>query len=78
MAYEGFFEAYTGLEKLAPLVREIGWNHNLVILERSKNPLEREFYLRMTRKFGGPEKCRAGQPRTREIDADEAPRMQTL
>jgi hypothetical protein len=25
---------YTGLEKFAPLVREIGWTHNLVILQR--------------------------------------------
>jgi len=49
---KAFFEAYTGLEKLATLVREIGWSHNLAILERCKNPLEREFYLRMTRKFG--------------------------
>lgn len=37
--------------KLAPLVREIGWSHNLVILERCKDTHEREFYLRMTRKF---------------------------
>ena len=49
---KAFFEAYTGLVKLAPLVREIGWSHNLAILERCKDPLEREFYLRMTRKFG--------------------------
>lgn len=49
---KAFFEAYTGLEKLAPLVREIGWSHNLAILERCKDRLEREFYLRMTRKFG--------------------------
>jgi predicted nuclease of restriction endonuclease-like (RecB) superfamily len=49
---KAFFEAYTGLEKLAPLVREIGWSHNLAILERCKDPLEREFYLRMTRKLG--------------------------
>jgi predicted nuclease of restriction endonuclease-like (RecB) superfamily len=49
---KAFFEAYTGLEKLAPLVREIGWSHNLAILERCKDPQEREFYLRMTRKFG--------------------------
>ena len=47
-----FFEAYSGLEKLAPLVRQIGWSHNLAILERCKDMLEREFYLRMTRKFG--------------------------
>ena len=31
---KAFFEAYTGIEKLAPLVREIGWSHNLAILER--------------------------------------------
>ncbi|MGX7950172.1 MULTISPECIES: PDDEXK nuclease domain-containing protein [Desulfovibrionaceae] len=49
---KAFFEAYTGLEKLAPLVREIGWSHNLAILERCKDALEREFYIRMTRKFG--------------------------
>lgn len=49
---KAFFEAYQSLEKLAPLVREIGWSHNLVILERCSDALQREFYLRMTRKFG--------------------------
>lgn len=49
---KAFFETYAGSEKLAPLVREISWSHNLIILERCSDPLEREFYLRMTRKFG--------------------------
>ena len=49
---KGFFETYRGAAKLAPLVREIGWSHNLLILERCKDAQEREFYLRMTRKFG--------------------------
>ena len=49
---KNFFETYSGAEKLAPLVREIGWSHNLIILERCNDALEREFYLRMTRKFG--------------------------
>lgn len=49
---KAFYETYRGLEKLAPLVREIGWSHNLVIMERCKDALEREFYLRMTRKMG--------------------------
>ncbi len=49
---KAFFEAYADAEKLAPLVREIGWSHNLVILQRCSDPQEREFYLRMTRKFG--------------------------
>nr|WP_311529393.1 DUF1016 N-terminal domain-containing protein [uncultured Ralstonia sp.] len=39
-------------KKLAPLVREIGWSHNLIILERCKDAQECEFYLRMTRKLG--------------------------
>jgi predicted nuclease of restriction endonuclease-like (RecB) superfamily len=38
--------------KLTPMVAEIGWTHNLVILEKCKDELEREFYLRMTRRFG--------------------------
>lgn len=47
-----FYEAYEGNEKLAPLVREIGWTHNLIIFERCKDDLQREFYIRMTRKLG--------------------------
>lgn len=47
-----FYETYAQNEKLAPLVREISWSKNVVILERCKEELEREFYLRMTRKFG--------------------------
>lgn len=47
-----FYESYAHNEKLAPLVRAIGWTHNIVILEKCKDDLEREFYLRMTRQFG--------------------------
>ncbi len=49
---KALFETYRDQEKLAPLVREIGWSHNLVILERCSDALQREFYLRMARKFG--------------------------
>jgi len=42
-----FFETYRGLPKLAPLVRELSWTHNLLIIARSKRDEEREFYLRM-------------------------------
>jgi predicted nuclease of restriction endonuclease-like (RecB) superfamily len=47
-----FYLAYHDNEKLQPLVREISWTNNLVILTKSKDLLEREFYLRMTKKFG--------------------------
>ncbi len=47
-----FYVAYSQNEKLQSMVAEIGWTHNLVILEKCKDDLEREFYIRMTRKFG--------------------------
>ena len=47
-----FHMEYRGNERLQPLVGEIAWAHNLVIISKCKAPLEREFYLRMTRKFG--------------------------
>ncbi|NJK65023.1 MAG: DUF1016 domain-containing protein, partial [Synechococcaceae cyanobacterium SM2_3_1] len=47
-----FYSEYHGNERLQPLVGEIGWAHNLAIMSKCKDPLEREFYLRMTRKFG--------------------------
>ena len=39
-------------EKLAQLVREIGWSHNITILERCKSDEEREFYIRNCRRYG--------------------------
>ena len=47
-----FYLLYRHDERVQPLVAQIGWTHNLVILQRCKDPLEREFYIRMTRKFG--------------------------
>ncbi len=42
-----FYETYRADEKVAPLVRQLPWTHNLLILSRSKRAEEREFYLRM-------------------------------
>ena len=47
-----FYLAYRENEKLTPMVAEIGWTHNINILMKCKDDLEREFYIRMTRKFG--------------------------
>lgn len=47
-----FYSEYHGDERLQPLVGEIAWAHNLAIMSKCKDPLEREFYIRMTRKFG--------------------------
>ncbi len=42
-----FYETYRGLPKLATLLRELSWSHNLAIMSRCKRDEEREFYLRM-------------------------------
>ena len=47
-----FYESYSQNPKLAPLVREIGWTHNIIIMEKCKDDLQREFYLRSANKFG--------------------------
>jgi predicted nuclease of restriction endonuclease-like (RecB) superfamily len=43
-----FYETYGNDEKVAPLVRQLPWTHNLIILNQSKHPEEREFYLKLT------------------------------
>lgn len=42
-----FYEAYQGDEKVTALTRQLPWTHNLIILNQSKRPEEREFYLRL-------------------------------
>lgn len=42
-----FYETYRDDEKVAPLVRQLPWSHNLIILGQSKRPEEREFYARL-------------------------------
>jgi predicted nuclease of restriction endonuclease-like (RecB) superfamily len=45
-----FYLIYEDNQKLAQLVREIAWSHNLIIMERCKDNLEREYYLQMTKR----------------------------
>jgi predicted nuclease of restriction endonuclease-like (RecB) superfamily len=47
-----FYLTYNESPKLQPLVAEIGWSHNVIILDKCKDDQQREFYIRMTRKFG--------------------------
>ena len=42
-----FYEVYRDDNSLAPLVRELPWTHNLLILGQSKRPEERAFYLNL-------------------------------
>jgi len=43
-----FFETYRDQPKLAALLRELSWSHNLAIMSRCRRDEEREFYLRLT------------------------------
>ncbi len=47
-----FYMEYYEKTKLQPLVGEISWTKHLIIMAQCKDDLEREFYIRMTRKFG--------------------------
>ncbi|MBD9612749.1 DUF1016 domain-containing protein [Pseudomonas sp. PDM02] len=42
-----FYETYRGNAIVSPLVRQLPWTHNMIVLSQSKHPEEREFYLRM-------------------------------
>jgi predicted nuclease of restriction endonuclease-like (RecB) superfamily len=42
-----FYLEYKNIPKLSPLVREISWSNNLLIISSTKDALEREFYLKM-------------------------------
>lgn len=43
-----FYEIYHQDTIVAPLVRQLSWTHNLIILNQCKNTQEREFYLQKT------------------------------
>lgn len=45
-----FYDTYAHSPKLAPLVRELSWTHNLIIFSRCKTDEEREFYLHLCKR----------------------------
>lgn len=47
-----FYLTYRHSEKLAPMVREISWSNNIIIMEKCKDDLEREFYIQMAKRYG--------------------------
>ncbi len=46
-----FYLAYKESEFLSPLVREIGWTHNVLIISHCKEQKERQYYLEMCAKY---------------------------
>ena len=49
---QDLYREYANKPKLQPLVAEISWAKNLLIMARCKDDLQREFYLRATARFG--------------------------
>jgi predicted nuclease of restriction endonuclease-like (RecB) superfamily len=47
-----FYLMFKNNEKLASLVQEIIWTKIVVVMESCNTNLEREFYIRITRKYG--------------------------
>ena len=47
-----FYQEYIKDAKLQPLVAEIAWSHNIIIIEKCKDLLQREFYIKMVIKYG--------------------------
>lgn len=47
-----FYLEYYFNTKLQPLVGEVSWAKHIIIFSKCKDDLEREFYIRMTRKMG--------------------------
>jgi predicted nuclease of restriction endonuclease-like (RecB) superfamily len=47
-----FYVEYKDNKILQPLVAEISWTKNNIIMEKCKGSLEREFYIKMTKKYG--------------------------
>jgi predicted nuclease of restriction endonuclease-like (RecB) superfamily len=47
-----FFVTYNENEILQPLAAEISWTKNTIIMDKCKDDLEREFYIKMTKRFG--------------------------
>lgn len=47
-----FYLSYRNSKKPALLVREISWSNNIVIMEKCKDDLQREFYSQMAKRYG--------------------------
>ena len=47
-----FYLSYADNQKLQAMTAEISWTHNVVVFEKCKDPLQREFYIRMSKRNG--------------------------
>ena len=62
-----FYLTYKDNQKLQPLVAEISWTKNVIIMERCKDDLQREFYIKITKKPIGVSTYRLTNKLPREL-----------
>lgn len=59
---------YKDKTKLQPLVGEIPWSHNLIILDKTKNDYEKEYYCKMVLKYSWSKRILAHQIETKSFE----------
>lgn len=63
-----FYAEYKDKPKVQPLVAQIPWSHNLIILDKTKSDYEKEYYCRMILKYGWSKRILAHQIETKSYE----------
>ena len=63
-----FYLEYKEKSKVQPMVAQIPWSHNLIILDKIKNNYEKEYYLRMILKNGWSKRILVHQIETKSFE----------
>ena len=63
-----FYLEYKDRPKMQPLVAQIPWSHNIIILDKTKNDYEKEYYCRMVLKYGWSKRILVHQIETKSFE----------
>jgi len=63
-----FYLEYEDKPKVQPLVAQIPWSHNLIILDKTKNDYEKEYYCRMILKYSWSKRILAHQIESKSFE----------
>ena len=63
-----FYLEYKEKTKVQPLVAQIPWSHNLIILDRTKSDYEKEYYCRMVLKYSWSKRILAHQIESKSFE----------
>lgn len=63
-----FYLEYKDSPKVQPVVAQIPWSHNLIILDKTKSDYEKEYYCRMVLKYGWSKRILKHQIETKSFE----------